>query len=67
MTIEPHLDLDGSMSRRFGTVADEAQVKLTAAALEANGTSVLRAADAAKAQSAVGQTTDPKTIEGGTK
>ena len=37
MTIEPHLDLDGSMSRRFGTVADEAQVKLTAVALEANG------------------------------
>ena len=24
MTIEPHPDLDGSMSRRFGTVADEA-------------------------------------------
>ena len=50
MTIEPHLDLDGSMSRRFGTVADEAQVKLTAAALEANGISVLRAADAAEAK-----------------
>ena len=68
MTIEPHPDLDGSMSRRFGTVADEAQVKLTAAALEANGISVLRAADAAEAKhSAVGQTTDPRTIEGGTK
>ena len=50
MTIEPHPDLDGSMSRRFGTVADEAQVKRTAAALEANGISVLRAADAAEAK-----------------
>ena len=50
MTIEPHPDLDGSMSRRFGTVADEAEVKRTAAALEANGISVLRAADAAEAK-----------------
>ena len=50
MTIEPHPGLDGSMSRRFGTVADEAQVKRTAAALEANGISVLRAADAAEAK-----------------
>ena len=50
MTIEPHPDLDGSLSRRFGTVAEEAQVKLTAAALEANGIEVLRAADAAEAK-----------------
>jgi hypothetical protein len=50
MTIEPHPDLDGSLSRRFGTVADEAQVKRTVAALEANGISVLRAADAAEAK-----------------
>jgi L-lactate utilization protein LutC len=50
MTIEPHPDLDGSMSRRFGTVSDEAQVKRTAAALEANGITVLRAADAAEAK-----------------
>jgi len=50
MTIEPHPDLDGSMSQRLGTVADEAQVKRTAAALEANGFNVLRAADAAEAK-----------------
>ena len=50
MTIEPHPDLDGSLSRRFGTVAEDAQVKRTAAALEANGIEVLRAADAAEAK-----------------
>ena len=43
-------DLDRSISRRFGTVADDAQVKRTAAALEANGMSVLLAADAADAR-----------------
>ena len=68
MTIEPHPDLDRSLSRRFGTAGDDARVMWTAAALEANGISVLRAADAAEAKlSAVGQTTDPRTIEGGTK
>ena len=50
MITEPQPDLDGSLSRRFGTVADEAQVKRTAAALEANGIEVLRAADAAEAK-----------------
>jgi L-lactate utilization protein LutC len=50
MISEPNPDLDGSMSRRFGTVADEAQVERTAAALEANGISVLRAADSAEAK-----------------
>ena len=50
MIIEPQPDLDGSLSRRFGTVAEEAQVKRTAAALEANGIEVLRAADAAEAK-----------------
>jgi hypothetical protein len=43
-------DLDRSISRRFGTVADDAQVRRTAAALEANGMSVLLAADAADAR-----------------
>jgi hypothetical protein len=43
-------DLDRSISRRFGTVADDAQVKRTAAALEANGMSVLLAADATDAR-----------------
>jgi L-lactate utilization protein LutC len=50
MTIEPHPDLNGSMSRQFGTVADDAQVKRTAAALEANGITVLRASDSAEAK-----------------
>jgi hypothetical protein len=43
-------DLDRSISLRFGTVADDAQVKRTAAALEANGMNVLLAADAADAR-----------------
>jgi LUD domain len=46
--LEPNLD--PSISRRFGTVADEASVKRTAAALEANGIKVFRAADAAEAK-----------------
>ena len=50
MIIEPQPDFDGSLSRRFATVAEEAQVKRTAAALEANGIEVLRAADAAEAK-----------------
>jgi hypothetical protein len=43
-------NLDRSVSRRFGTVADDARVRRTAAALEANGMTVLRAADAAEAK-----------------
>lgn len=50
MTTELSLDLDESISRRFGTQAAEDRVKRTAAALEANGISVLRAADAAEAK-----------------
>jgi hypothetical protein len=47
---ELYPDLDRSISRRFGTLADEARVKRTAAALEANGISVLRAGNAADAK-----------------
>ena len=43
-------DLDRSIVRRFGTVADDTRVRRAAAALEANGISVLRAADAAEAR-----------------
>ena len=43
-------DLDRDINRRFGTLADDARVERTAAALEANGISVLRAADAAEAK-----------------
>ena len=50
MISEPEPNLDPSLSRRFGTVADEASVKRTVAALEANGIIVLRAPDAAAAK-----------------
>jgi hypothetical protein len=49
VSTEVQLDLDQSIKRRFGTVADDARVTRTAAALEANGIRVLRAADAAEA------------------
>jgi len=45
--LEPNLD---QLSRRWGTVADDAGVKRTVAALEANGISALRAADTAEAK-----------------
>ncbi len=50
MISEPEPDVQRSLSRRFATLADESRVKRTAAALEANGISVLRAADAAEAR-----------------
>src|SRR5712692_987876 len=50
MTTELHADLDRSIRRRFGTVQGDARVRRTAAALEANGISVLRAGDAAEAK-----------------
>lgn len=43
-------DFDPSISRRFATLADEARVRRTAVALEANGISVLRAAHTAEAK-----------------
>lgn len=53
MFTEVQLDLDQSIKSRFGTVADDARVTRTAAALEANGIRVLRAADAAEAKRVV--------------
>ena len=50
-TISP--ELGRSVSRRFATVADDARVKRTSAALEANGINVFRAADAAEAKEIV--------------
>src|SRR6266702_2328048 len=50
MTTELYADLDRSIRRRFGSLGDDARVKRTAAALEANGISVLRAADAPEAK-----------------
>ena len=46
--INPNLDRD--IQHRFGTAADDARVTRAAAALEANGIGVLRAADAADAK-----------------
>jgi hypothetical protein len=46
MINELGVDLDRSLSRRWGTLADDVRVKRTIAALEANGISVLRASDA---------------------
>jgi len=46
--LNPNLDRD--IQRRFGTAADDVRVTRTAAALEANGIGVLRAADAADAK-----------------
>ena len=43
-------DLDQSLSTTFATSADDARVQRTTAALEANGITVLRAADAAAAK-----------------
>jgi LUD domain len=43
-------DLDSSLSRRFAVPAEEARVTRTAAALEANGITVLRAPNGAEAK-----------------
>jgi hypothetical protein len=47
---EVELDPDGSLTRRWGTRADDGRVKRTMATLEANGITVLRASDAAVAK-----------------
>ena len=66
MISELQPDLDRSISRRFGTVADESRVRRTAAALEGNGMTVLRAADAAEAKRIVlGLVTDGSQVHHG--
>jgi hypothetical protein len=50
MIAELEPNLDPSISRQFGTLADNGRVKRAAAALEANGITVLRAGDAAEAK-----------------
>lgn len=47
---ERQLDLDTTLSRRFAAPAQDARVRRTAAALEANGISVLRASNGAEAK-----------------
>ena len=46
-------DVDPEIVRRFGTLADDTRVRRASVALEANGISVLRAADAAEAKEVV--------------
>jgi hypothetical protein len=53
MVTELQPDLDRSIRERYGTLADEVSVKRTTAALQANGITVLRAADAAEAKDIV--------------
>ena len=53
MSTDVQLEFDESIQRRFGTVADDARVTRTAAALEANGIRVLRAGNAAEAKQIV--------------
>ena len=53
MSTELQFDIDPSIKREFGTLADEARVTRTVAALEANGFRVIRAADAAEAKRVV--------------
>src|SRR4029077_10402490 len=50
MITEADSSLDQPDGRRFGVPADDARVSRTSAALEANGISVLRAADVAEAK-----------------
>src|SRR5437667_3470213 len=50
MIKEVEVDPDGSLTRRWGTRADDIRVKRTMAALKANGITVLRAPDAAAAK-----------------
>jgi hypothetical protein len=50
MTTTPDTTIERPLSRRFDTLAGEDSVLRTAAALEANGMTVLRAADAADAK-----------------
>jgi len=50
VTTEVQLEVDRSIKRRFGTLADDARVARTEAALEANGIRVLRASNAAEAK-----------------
>jgi hypothetical protein len=50
MIKEVQVDPDGSLTSRWGTNADNARVKKTMAALEANGMTVVRASDASAAK-----------------
>lgn len=53
MITAQRIDFDRSATHNFGTVADERRIKRATAALEANGFTVLRAADADEAKQIV--------------
>jgi LUD domain len=53
MITEIRPDLDRAITNKYATAASEARVRRAAAALEANGMTVLRAADAAEAKEIV--------------
>jgi hypothetical protein len=53
MSTEVQVNEEESIKRRFGTLADDERVTRTAAALDANGIRVLRAANAAEAKRVV--------------
>jgi len=53
MTTTTDVGIERSLDRRFATLADEDRVKRVSAALEANGMTVLRAADGADAMDIV--------------
>jgi L-lactate utilization protein LutC len=53
MSSEVDVDVDQSIRRRYGTLADDASVRRAAAALEANGINVIRAENAADAKRVV--------------
>ena len=53
MVTQVHPDLDRSITREFATTADDASIKRATSALEANGISVFRAADASEARQIV--------------
>ena len=50
MVTTPEIAVERPVSRRYATLADEERLSRTAAALEANGMTVLRASDAADAK-----------------
>jgi hypothetical protein len=50
VTTKVQLNLEDPVERRFGSAADDARVRRTATALEANGIQALRAANAAEAK-----------------
>ena len=62
MVTEVRPTIDRDIQDRFGVVADDASVKRAAAALEGNGITVLRAADAQVSNAQAGRNAQPNMI-----